>query len=721
MFGTEYFVSKHDGFTGKVKENWQDFEVREVGTDGKIAGLGSPYNKDTKSIINGAPEGQLLLPNSAERVKIVDEDKLQNRSSLPEIHFSTNSDNAPRKTDEKPRASHYSELEIEHSKDPKEVLKQLLSEEIFNRVADMKFGKESGDTVCLGIFDDKNSRTQLHQCTRFLFPYLKTMTTRNETGKCEIHVSYDPVYNEFVSLGIRSEYVDDFFKFVHSQMILKNKSTFVLKAGAEREQRAKIHHLINKHFGSFLESKTFSSSSGDKEISEINVRFRRKRGFKEVSPGSNDRDEQGSIYKFTLCKRNVEMSDAINKLSRVLKMKPSDFSYAGVKDKKAATHQNMTVEGINLKDLTNFNKDSPANELEISNVENVDRRLRLGDLSGNLFRIVVRDVEAGKSRDMDHLTKVIDTAVTSIRKNGFVNYFGSQRFGFEDSPVNSADVGLAMLKGDFIKAVDLLLTPSGYDDDVDQAKKYFRETRDVAGTIKKMPVWKTRELSMLKALNQYGFNEDGCLKALFGLPYAVRLMYVHSYCSLVWNRTATYRLKTLGLTLAEGDIVQKNKDKGSTEDNFHIISKDDVQDGNYDISHVILPLPGFKIDIPKNVGEIYESISKEDGLKREDFRLRKLRLNVPGVYRKLLSYPTDLRWGFYVDDKTAGKGMPRTQSSEDNIAQDEVAETAHYADGSRKEDHNSVESKVSKGCDIEFVFSLIPSSYATVCLRELMH
>ena len=720
MFGIECFVSKHDGFTGKIKSNWQDFEVREIGTDGNIAGLGSPY-KGTESLIDAVREGQRLKSSSADNEKVrqvVDEEGLQKCSVLPEVH-SQHSNNVPRKTDDKMKEISHRESKTENPQDPKGILKQLIAEAIFDKIVDMKFGKESRDIVCLGIFEDKNSRTQLHQCIRFLFPHLKTTTTKNDAGKCEIYVSDDPVYNEFVSLGISSEYVDDFFRFVHSQMILKDKSTFVLKAGTNKEQRTKIHHLISKHFGSFLESKTFSPSN-DEEICEINVRFRRKRGFKEVSSKSNEGEMKESlIHKFTLCKRNIEMSDAINKLSRVLKVKPSDFSYAGVKDKRAVTYQNVTVEGLHLKDLTNFNEALQGNELEISNIEKVDKRLRLGDLSGNLFRIVVRDVGVGQSRDINLVTKVVETAVANVKQNGFVNYFGPQRFGFEDSSSSSVDIGLAMLKGDFIRAVDSILTPSGYDDDVDHAKKYFQETRDIAGTIKKMPVWKTRELAVLKALNQYGFNEDGCLKALFGLPYAVRLMYIHSYCSLVWNKIATYRLKALGFAVVEGDIVsQKDNGKGCTADDFHIISKDDVQGGTYDISHVVLPLPGFKISTPKNLEEFYESILKEDDLKRGDFRIRKLRLNVPGVYRKLLSYPTDFRWEFYVDDKTAGKEMP--QSSRGKGAHGEMTKAVHHNDEIKSKNHNAIEGQISNSIDTEFVFSLMSSSYATVCLRELM-
>jgi tRNA pseudouridine13 synthase len=48
--------------------------------------------------------------------------------------------------------------------------------------------------------------------------------------------------------------------------------------------------------------------------------------------------------------------------------------------------------------------------------------LRLGDLSGNLFTIVLRAVDGGSTQ---HAT----AAVSALRESGFVNYFGLQRFG----------------------------------------------------------------------------------------------------------------------------------------------------------------------------------------------------------------------------------------------------------------------------------------------------
>jgi tRNA pseudouridine13 synthase len=48
--------------------------------------------------------------------------------------------------------------------------------------------------------------------------------------------------------------------------------------------------------------------------------------------------------------------------------------------------------------------------------------LRLGDLSGNLFTVVLRALD---TRSRQNAT----AAVTALRGSGFINYFGLQRFG----------------------------------------------------------------------------------------------------------------------------------------------------------------------------------------------------------------------------------------------------------------------------------------------------
>lgn len=74
----------------------------------------------------------------------------------------------------------------------------------------------------------------------------------------------------------------------------------------------------------------------------------------------------------------------------------------------------------------------------------------MGDLQGNRFHVVLRDLVADSDES-------IENALSKIKKNGFLNYFGLQRFGTSDVPTHV--VGLAILREDWQEAIDLLLKP----------------------------------------------------------------------------------------------------------------------------------------------------------------------------------------------------------------------------------------------------------------------
>lgn len=80
----------------------------------------------------------------------------------------------------------------------------------------------------------------------------------------------------------------------------------------------------------------------------------------------------------------------------------------------------------------------------------VPNGLTLGDLKGNHFTIVLRDVK-GASED------ALEVSLNSLKQHGFLNYFGMQRFG--TSSVLTHTVGCAIMKKDFELASDLILNP----------------------------------------------------------------------------------------------------------------------------------------------------------------------------------------------------------------------------------------------------------------------
>lgn len=77
-----------------------------------------------------------------------------------------------------------------------------------------------------------------------------------------------------------------------------------------------------------------------------------------------------------------------------------------------------------------------------------------------------------------------------------------------------------------------------------------------------LPDFKVREKMLLRALNRYGVNHEGCTKGWLNIPHSMRIFYVHAYCSKIWNEAASYRLKIYGSKVVEGDLVLEENDEG---------------------------------------------------------------------------------------------------------------------------------------------------------------
>jgi tRNA pseudouridine13 synthase len=112
-----------------------------------------------------------------------------------------------------------------------------------------------------------------------------------------------------------------------------------------------------------------------------------------------------------------------------------DVGYAGLKDRYAITRQWFSIYLPSGKtgetpDLTQLQHP----EFKVLSQSRHVKKLRPGDLQGNRFRIVLRDVTGD--------IKAIEANLQAIAALGVPNYFGAQRFGFEGGNVEQ---GRAML------------------------------------------------------------------------------------------------------------------------------------------------------------------------------------------------------------------------------------------------------------------------------------
>jgi tRNA pseudouridine13 synthase len=279
--------------------------------------------------------------------------------------------------------------------------------------------------------------------------------------------------------------------------------------------------------------------------------------------------ESGSYFYCTLKKKNRNTLDVIKQLAKFLKIKEKDIGFAGSKDKHAITTQIISIKGISKDRLHSIKIDYV--ELEFLGFSN--EPISLGDLEGNEFEIIVRnldDVQANKIHFIE-------------------NYFDEQRFGS-----NNAEVGKALIKKDFRKAVELL--------------ELKCEGNDYIGALKRIPMRLLR-------------------------------MYVNAYQSYLWNETLAEYLK------GKGNLA---KEVSYSQGKFVFVeNQEDLE----------IPLIGFGVNFDEGVAFIIERLMRRESINVDDFIIKQIpELSLEGENRKAFIEVHDFRIGeLEEDDLNSGK------------------------------------------------------------------
>ena len=137
-------------------------------------------------------------------------------------------------------------------------------------------------------------------------------------------------------------------------------------------------------------------------------------------------------------KNGANTAYVAQQLAEAAGVQERDVGYAGLKDRWAITRQWFSIyfpsgKAGETPDLTQLQHP----EFKVLGQSRHVRKLRPGDLQGNRFRIVLRDVTGGPDA-----LKAIEANLKAIAAQGVPNYFGAQRFGFDGGNVEQ---GRAML------------------------------------------------------------------------------------------------------------------------------------------------------------------------------------------------------------------------------------------------------------------------------------
>ncbi|MFN6995316.1 MAG: tRNA pseudouridine(13) synthase TruD [Aquincola tertiaricarbonis] len=131
-------------------------------------------------------------------------------------------------------------------------------------------------------------------------------------------------------------------------------------------------------------------------------------------------------------KNGANTAFVAQQLAEAAGVQERDVGYAGLKDRYAITRQwfSLYLPKGETPDLTRLQHP----EFKVLGQSRHVKKLRPGDLQGNRFRIVLRDVAGDR--------EAIEANLKAVASQGVPNYFGAQRFGHDGGNVEQ---GRAML------------------------------------------------------------------------------------------------------------------------------------------------------------------------------------------------------------------------------------------------------------------------------------
>jgi tRNA pseudouridine13 synthase len=217
---------------------------------------------------------------------------------------------------------------------------------------------------------------------------------------------------------------------------------------------------------------------------------------------------------FIMEKSELDTFDAIRLLSEKTTIPLFEIGYAGLKDKHAVTRQYISLPTRYSIQFQNTDR------LSLFFVGYYIRKIKIGDLKGNKFDIVVRDIRR------DKIDRIYEK-MKHVSLYGVPNYFDSQRFG---SVFNSEFIGKYLIKKNYEDAVKIFLTRYLKS----ESKHVKDEKRNILKNWPNLEKVSIQNKVFARVIKEY-LNNNNWLEAYKKIPANLREMHVNAYQSYLWN------------------------------------------------------------------------------------------------------------------------------------------------------------------------------------------
>lgn len=334
----------------------------------------------------------------------------------------------------------------------------------------------------------------------------------------------------------------------------------------------------------------------------------------EIPEDAEPPDPDGTHLWFTVRKEGVSTEVAAARLARALGVSAGAVSFAGRKDAVARTTQRMSVEHVSAEALMSVSLEG----LTIEEPTPMRRRIRLGQLAGNRFRLRLTGLSVERAGRLHEVLGGLAAA-------GFPNLYGPQRFGRDGEGWRTGAMLVRLEAVDYLRALAgpepgdaatelLRRAASGTQGERRRAGEFARDLNpDLA------PV--ARELARRRPRDP--------VQLLRAVPKRTRAFHLSALQSWLFNGVVLERQRQgLPCTATDGDVLVADpweRDRGAPR---------------------VLPGgPMWAADLEEasgRPGEVERSVLEREGFQPRDFAPRETGLSPRGARRALLVTPRNV-------------------------------------------------------------------------------
>lgn len=332
---------------------------------------------------------------------------------------------------------------------------------------------------------------------------------------------------------------------------------------------------------------------------------------KPIFDGSEIGEDLGGMYiHCVLWKKGIDTFSAIKRLSNSWKKAEKDFGFAGLKDAAAETYQRISIWNINKSRI----KDTNLLKVRVFHPIRQKFAVRIGDLLGNFFEIVIRDIRREWNKvDWEHFK-------LHLESKGVLNFYGLQRFGAKRPILHL--IGKYLVQEKYSDAIDKYLgeTSPLEHENITKLRQEYLETRSYSALRLKFPYSYSIEKTLLIGLGRHLSAKN----IILSLPRSFLRLAISAYQAFLFNKVLSYL----------------------NEINFPLLSD------------LVIPIPGYQIIRKQTCEEIWDRLKallEEDTLNFQSFRHNQPNLSSKGSLRKAILVPTKFKYSHIDIEKRRSK------------------------------------------------------------------